>query len=34
VEWHEYRMPHSVSPEEIRDVSAWLATVLTLARSS
>ena len=34
VEWHEYRMPHSVSPEEIRDISAWLATVLKLARSS
>lgn len=34
VEWHEYRMPHSVNPEEIRDISAWLATVLKLARSS
>jgi len=34
VEWHEYRMPHSVSPEEIRDIAAWLATVLKLARSS
>jgi phospholipase/carboxylesterase len=34
VEWHEYPMPHSVSPEEIRDISAWLATVLKLARSS
>ncbi|MBM3221759.1 MAG: carboxylesterase [Candidatus Rokubacteria bacterium] len=28
VEWHEYRMPHSVCPEEIDDISAWLATVL------
>jgi phospholipase/carboxylesterase len=28
VEWHEFRMPHSVSPEEIADVSAWLRRVL------
>ena len=28
VEWHEYAMPHSVSLEEIRDISAWLGTVL------
>jgi len=27
VEWHEYHMPHSVCPEEIRDVSAWLRRV-------
>ena len=26
--WHEYRMPHSVCPEEIADVSAWLRQVL------
>jgi phospholipase/carboxylesterase len=24
VEWHEYRMPHAVCPEEIWDVSGWL----------
>ena len=29
VEWHEYPMPHSVCPEEIRDISAWLRRVLT-----
>ena len=28
VEWHEYDMPHSVCPEEIRDISAWLTRVL------
>jgi phospholipase/carboxylesterase len=28
VEWHEYAMPHSVSLEEIRDIAAWLGTVL------
>jgi phospholipase/carboxylesterase len=28
VEWHEYRMPHSVCPEEVADVSAWLRRVL------
>jgi phospholipase/carboxylesterase len=28
IEWHEYPMPHSVCPEEIRDISAWLGTVL------
>jgi predicted esterase len=27
--WHEYRgMQHSVSPQEIRDISAWLQQVL------
>jgi phospholipase/carboxylesterase len=31
VEWHEYRMPHSVSPEEIADVAAWLGRVLAAA---
>ena len=31
IEWHEYPMPHSVCAEEIRDISAWLGTVL-LAR--
>jgi phospholipase/carboxylesterase len=28
VEWHEYPMPHSVCPEEIRDMNAWLLKVL------
>src|SRR5215470_10659362 len=28
VEWHEYRMPHSVCPEEITDISAWLRDIL------
>jgi phospholipase/carboxylesterase len=29
VEWHEYRMPHSVCIEEIRDIRQWLNTVLS-----
>jgi phospholipase/carboxylesterase len=28
LEWHEYPMPHSVCLEEVRDVSAWLGSVL------
>jgi len=28
VEWHEYPMPHSVCPEEIADISAWLSSLL------
>ncbi len=28
VEWREYSMPHSVCPEEIRDMSRWLQRVL------
>jgi phospholipase/carboxylesterase len=24
VEWHDYRMPHSVCPEEIADIGTWL----------
>jgi phospholipase/carboxylesterase len=28
VEWHAYSMPHSVCPEEIADVAAWLRRVL------
>ncbi|HET7596772.1 MAG TPA: carboxylesterase [Burkholderiales bacterium] len=28
VEWHDYRMPHSVCAEEIRDVGAWIRKVL------
>jgi len=29
VEWHAYRMPHSVCREEIEDISAWLKRILT-----
>jgi len=28
VEWHEYRMPHSVCAEEIADISRWLSGVI------
>jgi phospholipase/carboxylesterase len=28
VEWHAYGMPHSVSPQEIADIAAWLRRVL------
>ena len=28
LEWHEYPMPHSVCPQEIVDISAWLGAVL------
>lgn len=28
VEWREYPMPHSVCPEELSDISAWLGKVL------
>jgi len=28
VDWREYPMPHAVCPEEIRDISAWLRTVI------
>ncbi|MEO7335237.1 MAG: dienelactone hydrolase family protein [Caldimonas sp.] len=28
VEWHEYPMPHSVCPEEVRDLERWLCKVL------
>jgi phospholipase/carboxylesterase len=28
LEWHEYPMPHSVCLEEVRDISAWLGSVL------
>jgi phospholipase/carboxylesterase len=28
VEWHDYPMPHSVCPEEIADIAAWLTTTL------
>lgn len=29
LEWHDYRMPHSVCLEEIRDIGAWLRRVLS-----
>lgn len=28
VEWHEYDMPHSVSPEEVEHIGDWLRRVL------
>lgn len=28
VEWHAYSMPHSVCPQEVRDIAAWLRAVL------
>jgi phospholipase/carboxylesterase len=28
VEWHTYRMPHSVCPEEVADIAAWLRRLL------
>jgi phospholipase/carboxylesterase len=28
VEWHRYPMPHSVCPEEVADIAAWLRRVL------
>jgi phospholipase/carboxylesterase len=28
VEWHRYPMPHSVCPEELADIAAWLRRVL------
>ena len=31
VEWREYSMPHSVCPEEIRDIATWLGRVLGTA---
>jgi phospholipase/carboxylesterase len=27
-EWHEYPMPHSVAPQELDDIGAWLRRVL------
>ena len=33
VEWHDYRMPHSVCPDEIRHLSAWLRRVLAVDRT-
>lgn len=28
VEWHEYAMPHSLHPQEIRDISNWIQSRL------
>ena len=28
VDWREYPMPHSVCPDEVRDIAAWLRAVL------
>jgi phospholipase/carboxylesterase len=28
IEWHEYRMPHSVCAEEVADIAAWLTRIL------
>lgn len=28
VEWHQYPMPHSVCPQEVGDISAWMMRVL------
>ena len=28
VEWHEYRMPHSLCGEEVANIAAWLRSVL------
>ena len=28
VEWHSYSMPHSVCPQEVADIAAWLRRVL------
>ena len=29
VAWHEYPMPHSVCPQEVRDIGLWLRQVLS-----
>jgi len=28
-QWHTYRMPHSVCPQEIDDIGAWLRARLS-----
>ncbi|MDB5853331.1 MAG: carboxylesterase [Herminiimonas sp.] len=28
VEWHEYNMPHSVCPQELADIGAWMRRIL------
>ncbi|MDO4231943.1 MAG: carboxylesterase, partial [Lautropia sp.] len=30
IDWHEYPIPHSVSPEEIADIEAFLRRVLAV----
>jgi phospholipase/carboxylesterase len=30
VDWHDYPMPHSVNPTEIRDIGAWLKKVFAI----
>ena len=30
VEWHEYRMPHSVCPQEVLDIGTWLRKVFAI----
>ncbi len=32
VEWHEYAMAHSLHPQEIKDISAWIEMVLKYSR--
>jgi len=32
IEWHEYPIQHTLCPEEIRDISGWLARQITLNR--
>lgn len=29
IEWHQYPMQHSVCPQEIKDIAAWLIKILT-----
>ena len=31
IDWHAYRMPHSVCAEEVRDIGAWLSERLVAA---
>ncbi|MDH3693641.1 MAG: alpha/beta hydrolase [Gammaproteobacteria bacterium] len=34
IEWRTYAMPHSVSPEEISDISAWFTRVITQTKDA
>ena len=34
VEWHAYQMPHSVCPEEIRDVGGWLTGLMRQSQTA
>jgi phospholipase/carboxylesterase len=29
IDWHAYPIPHSVSPDEVRDIGDWLAQRFT-----